>query len=127
MKKMFKRLILLILGNFLGILVASLILKDFHITGLGIFVSVLIFTLVQLILAPIIAKITNKFAPSLESLIALITTFASLILTSIFTEGLRVDGVITWLTASMLIWLLAILLGIVLPKLLFSEKNESNS
>ncbi len=125
MKKATKRVILTIAGNFIGILLAALLLRDFHVDGLGIFVSVLIFSLAQILLAPVISKLTSKYAPSLSSLIALITTFASLLLTSIFTSGLRIDGFLTWITASVFIWLVTVVLGIVLPKVLFTEKKSS--
>lgn len=124
MIKTFKKILLTVIGNFIGILLASLLLSKFHITGLGILVSVLLFTLAQLVLSPIVGKLTSKYAPSLNSLIALITTYLALLLTSIFTTGLKVDGIFTWITASVLIWLLTVVLSVVLPKVIFKEKKK---
>lgn len=124
MSKMVKQVILTIIGNFLGILIASLVLHNFKITPFGIFTSVLIFTVAQIAIAPIVSRLASKYAPSLASMVALITTFLSLLLTSIFTSGLRIEGFVTWISASVLVWLLTILMGIVLPKVLFTAKKK---
>lgn len=126
MKKMGKQILLSVIGNFLGILLASILLKDLHISPLGIFVSVLIFTASQILLAPIVSKLTKKYAPSLASLIALITTFLSLLITSWLGDGLKIDGLTTWITAPILIWLLTVLFGFILPKFLFKKKKSKN-
>ena len=55
MSKTFKKILLTVIGNFIGILLASLLLSKFHITGLGILVSVLLITLAQLVLSPIVS------------------------------------------------------------------------
>lgn len=124
MSKTVKKVLLTITGNLIGIILAALLLKNFHITGFGIFVSVLIFSLAQVVLAPIVSKLAAKYAPSLSSLIALITTFLALLLTSLFTSGLRIDGLFTWITASVLIWLLTVLLSVVLPKFLLKDEKK---
>ncbi len=124
MKSIVRNILLSILGNFLGILIASLILPNFKITGMGIFTSVLIFTILQIVLAPFVSKLTKKYAPSLSSLIALATTFFSLLFTAMFTSGLRIGGLVTWISASVLIWLLVEVLGVVLPKVLFPAKKK---
>ena len=123
MNRIVKQVTLAVLGNFLGILIASLLLKNFQITGLGIFISVLIFSLAQIIFAPIVSKLTSKYAPSLSSLIALATTFLSLLMASIFAGGLQINGLATWIAASIIVWILTVLLGVILPKFLFKAKT----
>lgn len=123
MNRIVKQVTLAVLGNFLGILIASLLLKNFQITGLGIFISVLIFSLAQIIFAPIVSKLTSKYAPSLSSLIALATTFLSLLMASIFAGGLQINGLTTWIAASIIVWILTVLLGVILPKFLFKAKT----
>lgn len=113
--------LLTILGNAIGLLIASLILPDFRITGFGFLMSVLFFTIAQIILAPFVLKMAIRYAPALRGGIALVTTFAVLALTSIFTSGLRISGVATWIAAPLVVWLATVLMGILLPLVLFKK------
>ena len=44
-----------------------------------------------------------------------------LVLTSLFTGGLEISGIMTWVLAPLVIWLTTILAGVVLPLVLFKK------
>lgn len=115
------RTALTLLANAIGLLFAALLLPGFHINVLGFVFSVLFFTGVELLLEPFILSVALKYAPALRGGIALVTTFVGLFLTTIFTSGLRIDTVATWLLAPMVIWVVVVIAGIVLPLFLFKK------
>ena len=46
---------------------------------------------------------------------ALIATLAALILTSVITDGLSIDGAGTWIAAAVIVWVAALLAAFILP------------
>lgn len=115
------RTALTLLANAAGLLVAALLLPGFHIQLVGFIVSVLFFTGFEVLLEPFVLKMAIKYIPALRGGIALVTTFAGLFVTVIFTSGLRIDNLSTWVLAPMIIWIFAIVANIVLPMFLFKK------
>ncbi len=113
--------LLTLLGNALGLLAAAALLSDFHITGIGFMVSVGFFTVVHILFSPFIFKMAIKYIPAISGGIALVTTFVSLILTTAFTSGLRIDSLATWFIAPFIIWLITVIAGVLLPLFLFKK------
>ena len=113
--------LLTLLGNAIGLIVASILLSGFHIQPLGFIVSALFFTGIEILLKPFILKMSIKYIPALRGGIALVTTFVGLLLTTLFTNGLRIDDITTWIAAPLIIWLAVVLAGIMLPMFLFKQ------
>lgn len=112
---------LTLLGNALGMVLAALLLPGFHVDPLGFAVSVIFFTAVEILFKPFIMKMAFRYLPALSGGIALVTTFVGLLLTTMFTDGLRIDGVSTWVLAPLVIWVSVVVAGIVLPMVLFKK------
>lgn len=125
MIRFLSRTVLMLIANTIGLVITSLILENFHIRLIGFIVSVGIFTLSSIILEPFILKLAIKYLPVLRGGIELVTTFVSLLLTTIFTDGLRITGISTWILASLTVWLVVVASGILLPFVIF--KNTLNS
>lgn len=113
--------VLHLIANTIGLIGASLLLSGFSITGVGFVVAVLIFTVTEVVAGPLIAKIALKNMPSLLGGIALVTTFVGLLVTDIFSSGLSISGLSTWILATLIVWLCALLAGVILPLLLFKN------
>lgn len=120
---------LTLLGNAVGLLVAALLLPNFHIQPLGFIVSVLFFTGVEIFLRPFIIKMSLRYIPAISGGIALVTTLVGLLLTSAFTDGIRITGLSTWILAPLVIWLSVVLAGIILPMFMFKKilKNKKEA
>lgn len=112
---------LTLLGNAAGLLVATLLLPDFNLTASGFLWSVLFFTIAQIILAPFIYKMAVDYLPTLRGGVALVTILVVLILTALFTGGLHISGIFTWVFAPLVIWLTTVLAGVLLPLFLFKK------
>lgn len=105
----------------LGLWVASLVLERFTLTWQGFLVTVVVFTLAQSILSPFITKLTMLNAPAFLGGVGLVSTFVALLIASVVTNGLVVDGWQTWILATLVVWLVTALATVILP-LLFLRK-----
>lgn len=113
--------ILFVLSNAIGLLLAALLLPDFHINASGFVTSLIFFSVIGVIIEPLIVKVSIKFAPAVRGGIALVTIFVGLWLTSWLTNGLTISGFETWLAAPVIVWLAVLLAGILLPMVIFRK------
>lgn len=93
----------------LGLLLAAWILEDFHVEPGGFIVAVLVFAIAQAILSPFIFNVARQYASALLGGIGLVSTFVALLIASLFPGGIRVDGVVTWILATLIIWIVTAL------------------
>jgi len=105
----------------LGLWVASLALQDFILTWQGFVLTVVLFAGVQSILAPFIAKMTARNAPAFLGGVGLLSTFVSLLIASIISNGLVITGWQTWILATLIVWLVTALATFLLPMIFLRE------
>lgn len=117
--------VLTLIGNALGLLIAGWIIDGFNLSAQGFIWSVIFFTIAQLILSPFVLSMTIRYLPMLRGGIALVTTFVVLLLTTLFTGGLTIDGVVAWILAPLIIWIVSVLAGIILPLFLFKKTLQN--
>jgi putative membrane protein len=121
MIRLLARTALALLGNALGLWVASLILSDMEVSGAAFIIAVLIFTALTIVLQPLVTKMTLENARALQGASALITTFLGLLVTDLVSDGLEISGAVTWVLATVIVWLGAVIASILLPMLVFKE------
>lgn len=120
-------LVFKLLANAVGLLVANWVLDDMTLGAAGFFVAVLIFTVVEVVVEPMLRQAAVRNVQALSGSVALITTFVGLLLTDLITDGpdgLDISGVETWLAATVIVWLAALLAGILLPLVMFKKTLE---
>ena len=93
----------------LGLLVNSWILPDFHLDVSGFLIAVVVFTVAQAILAPFILNVARQYASALLGGIGLVSTFVALLIASLFPDGIRIEGVVTWILATLIMWIITAL------------------
>lgn len=109
-------------ANAIGLLVAKWLLAPaFSITATGFLWVIVIFTLARLILAPLIFKLAFKHVRAITGGIALVTTFAGLLVTTWLTDGLVITGFSTWVLATLIVWLFGVIALLVLPMVIFKK------
>lgn len=113
-----------LLANAFGLLVASLLLSGFSISGIAFIWAVVIFTLAEVILDPLILKIALTNVPAIRGGVALVTTLVGLIITNILSDGLTITGLSTWILATLIVWLAAVVAIIILPLIVFKKTLE---
>ena len=118
------RALIFVLSAALGLLVASWILDDFTVTSTGFALTVVIFAIAQSVLAPFIAKMTNRYAPAFLGGIGLVSTYVALLIASIVGDGLQITGVQTWILATLIVWLVTALATFVLPMIFIRDRVQ---
>lgn len=113
--------VLYLLANALGLLAAAYLLDGLTVRPVGFVVSVLVFTAVETLLGPFVLKVALQYAPALRGGIALVTTFVGLLLTSMLTDGLRIEGALTWVLAPFVVWAFVLIAAVLLPLVLFRK------
>jgi uncharacterized membrane protein YvlD (DUF360 family) len=109
------RTLVAVAANAVGLLVAAALLDDFQLTASGFVLAVIIFTVVFALMQPFLVSQLRRRATSALGGVALIATFVSLLITDLVSDGLDIEGVGTWIAATVIVWLAALLAAIILP------------
>src|SRR5688572_14772492 len=83
----------------LGLLVCWWLLPGFDINWAGFVVAMVIFAIAQSILSPLVSKLAARHAPTILGGVGLVSTFLALLLATVIANGLRIDGLLTWVLA----------------------------
>jgi uncharacterized membrane protein YvlD (DUF360 family) len=104
-----------LLSNAIGLVIAWAILANFHINASSFIIAVLIFTVVETLVEPLLRQTAINSARALQGSVALVTTFVGLIVTDLLSTGLHISGVSTWIFATVIVWLAVLLGELLLP------------
>ncbi|WNG80156.1 phage holin family protein [Mycobacterium sp. ITM-2016-00316] len=110
----------------IGLLVASLIVPGVTLRPLGFLTAVVIFTVAQGILSPFFLKMASRYASAFLGGIGLVSTLAALILASLFSSGISIRGIGSWVAATVLVWLVTAVATLVLPMLVIKKKTATS-
>lgn len=99
----------------IGLFIADLALSGVSISYPVAFLWVVIlFGLIQALIAPLFQSITEKNAETLTGAVGLISALVALFITSLISDGLSVDGLGNWIAAALIIWLASMIAGVIL-------------
>jgi len=114
-----------LLANASGLIVAAVLLAGMSITGAAFVIAVLIFTIVEVVADPLVTKIALRSVPALRAGVALVTTLLSLLITTWLSSGLTPSGATTWVLATLIVWLTALLADVILPVVLVKDAVDT--
>jgi NhaP-type Na+/H+ or K+/H+ antiporter len=69
---------------------------------------------------------TRRYAPAFLGGIGLVSTFVALLLANLLTDGLQISGAVTWVLATLVVWLVTALGTLLLPLLLLKKATSGN-
>jgi putative membrane protein len=110
-----------LLANAAGLLIAAVVLSGFSVTGPAFVLAVVIFTVVEVVLDPLLVKISLQYAPVLRGGVALVSTFLGLVITTLITDGMTINGLTAWVVGTLIVWLGGVLAALLLPLFLFKK------
>jgi putative membrane protein len=119
--------VIYLIANAVGLLVAAGVLDDMSIDGSAFITEVLIFTAVEVLIQPLLTQIAVRNAGALVGSSALIATLVGLIVTEWLSDGLTIDGALTWVLATVIVWAAALLAGLILPVFLLKRAATSDA
>lgn len=121
MLRFLAQLTLAVLANAVGLMAAAALLDDFSINASSFILAVLVFSLSTVILGPFILKMALTSASFLVGGISLVTILVGLIITNVFTDGVSISGLTTWVLATLIVWIFSIVANLVLPLIIFKK------
>jgi uncharacterized membrane protein YvlD (DUF360 family) len=104
-----------LVANAVGLVVASLVLDGVDIDVTSFIVAVVIFTIVFALMQPFLAVQLRRAGPAVLGGVALIATLVSLVVTDLVSDGLSISGIGTWIAATVIVWVVALLAAFILP------------
>ncbi len=111
------RTAIVLIGNAVGLIVAWIVLDDFHINVTGFILSLIIFTVTVALMTPFLSSVMQRNRSTSAALggVSLISTFIALVVTDLLSDGLEISGVGTWVAATVIVWLGSLIAVFVLP------------
>lgn len=109
----------------LGLLVAAWLIPGVSVSAWGFIAAVVIFAVAQAILSPFFLKMASRYASAFLGGIGLVSTLVALVLASVFTRGLSINGIGSWIAATVVVWLVTAAATVVLPALFLKKKAAS--
>jgi uncharacterized membrane protein YvlD (DUF360 family) len=122
-------LVIQLVANALGLIVAAYVLTDMEVSTTGVVVATVIFTVVYAISQPFLTQMAISKASALRGATALVATLIGLIVTNWLTdaESLSISGAATWLEATVIVWIVALLGVFVLPLIFVKKKVQEGN
>jgi hypothetical protein len=118
MIRLLVRFLVYLVSAAVGLLVADAILDDMTVEVSGLVTVVLIFSVAQAVLGPFMAKVVARNASAFLGGVGLLTTFIALLIATAIGDAITIDGVATWIAATVLVWLVTALATLLIPLLL---------
>lgn len=114
-------IIVALVTSAVALLVAALVLDDFEISA-GMFpVVVILFAVVLVVARAATETIVDKNAHVLSSFVGLIGAFIALLVTDLVSDDLTIEGIDTWIIATLIVWLGMIIANLLLARWLFRK------
>lgn len=125
MRQTLLRAILLLTSWAIGLVIAAWTVPGVSLSVSAFIVAVVIFAVTQATVALPILKLPYQYASLLLGGTGLALTIVALILASILTRELAIDGTASWLATTVAVWLMTTIGAITLPQLLIGDPADS--
>ncbi|GEP48300.1 hypothetical protein FVP74_09840 [Microbacterium saccharophilum] len=120
------RALVFLVSAAIGLIAADLILDGFRIDWgdwWGFVLAIVIFAVLQSVLAPWLARVAQRNAPVLLGGIGILSTFVALVVVALIPgAGLTISGALARVLAPVIVWIVTALATLLLPMLLFKKK-----
>lgn len=122
------RAVIFVVSAALGLVVADLILPGFTLhwnDWWGILLAVVIFAVLQSVLAPWLLTVARRHANAFIGGIGLVSTFVALLIAVLIpAAGIGIDGPVAWIIGTLVVWLVTALASWLLPPLFLKKQVQ---
>lgn len=118
------RVVMMVAGNALGLIAAATALDDMSLAVRGFLIAVGVFSAVQLLIQPALTLLGMDRVTALAGSSALVSTLVALVVTDVVSDGLRIHGLGTWVLAAVIVWVVALIGGLLLPIVVFKRWTD---
>lgn len=102
-------------ANAVALFLAAALLQKVRVSVVFFPFLVILFTVISLVVAPIVTAVVRDKAPAIASLAGLIATWAALLITDLATNRLQIEGFVTWIIATAIVWAAALVVQYLAP------------
>ena len=102
------RLVTSVVAAFVALLIAALLFDEFRIDELAFPLVVGIFVLVILVARPALENLIDENLQWAASFVGLVAAFVSLLVTDLLSDDLEIEGFMTWILASVIVWVASV-------------------
>jgi hypothetical protein len=119
MLRMLASIVVSLVVSAVALLVAAALLDGFHIGTVTFPILVIEFAVILLIARLALETVVDKHAHILSSFVGLIGAFVALVVTDAVSDGLSIDGVSTWILATLIVWAGMLIAGLLFGAAIF--------
>jgi putative membrane protein len=116
-----------LIANAVALLVANAFLDDMELNASGFLTAVVIFTVVEVLLLPFFRQMAFDRARALAGSTALVAAFGALVITTVVSDGIEIDGLSTWIVATLIVWAASLITTLLLPLFVFKSLREERT
>jgi uncharacterized membrane protein YvlD (DUF360 family) len=126
MVRLLLRIVVQLIANGVALVVAAALLDGMTLEADGFLVAVGVFTLANVLTLPLVQKQAITQSSALMGSTALVASLIALIVTVLVSDGLTIDGLSTWIFATVIVWGASLVATLLLPLLVFKSLREEN-
>ncbi len=115
MIRLLVRLLVVVAANAVGLLVAAAVLDGVKLDAAGFVLALVIFTVVFALMTPFLASQFRERRSAALGGVSLIATFVALLVADLLSDGLSIEGIGTWIAATVIVWVASLLAAFILP------------
>lgn len=106
--------LLSLLGSAIALIVCWIFLSpEFSLKPAGFIVTLLVFSIFSGILTWAAFEFLTKYAATLVPIAGLVASYLALLFTDGLTRGLSIDGFWTWVWATLIVWVLSMIIWVI--------------
>jgi uncharacterized membrane protein YvlD (DUF360 family) len=120
-------LAILLGANAIGLIIAAAVLDKVELDWAAFIFALIIFTIVEAIALPGVRKVAESKAPAISGGVALIATYVALLVTDILSDGLDIEGIGTWIMATLIVWICTMVAALILQKVFGAERGPASA
>ena len=125
MRQILPRAVVLLGSWAIGLLVAAWVVPHVAVSMSGFIVAVVLFSVTQAVLSLLILRLPHAYASLFLGGTGLVLTFVALSLAAALTHGITIDGNVSWIATTIVVWLVTTVGAISLPDTLVGSTARS--
>jgi putative membrane protein len=126
MVRLLLRIAVQLIANGVALVVAAGLLDGMDLEADGFLIAVGVFTLANVLTLPLVQKQAITQSSALMGSTALVASLIALIVTVLVSDGLTIEGLSTWIFATVIVWGASLVATLLLPLLVFKSLREEN-
>jgi len=119
------RIVVALVANAVALIAAAALLDRVSVREIWFPLLVVVFSLISLLVTPLVSSVVRENAPALASVAGLIATFVALVVTDVVSDSLQIEGLLTWVLATVIVWLATLVVQYLAPR--FTDRGGART